>query len=380
MSNRFLVSVLKFLISLVLLTFIFSAAPFAIEDTVSRTFANIFEYASPDTQKSVVDIFMASCGSSENKSIITGVQLCTNESLRVELEDYCIKYKELKRKNMVVVNEEVEATCEFLEGGEVDEFCNKVREQPPQDSEGIQKACEDFQQGNLNDAEFFVNYMGSSFSNVKVPKFNFFKKYGDIIYYFQTHNILYVIVLMLLFGLVYFLIKDLSLVFVIISRILFNISIFLLLPYLVISAYDYFVGIDTDSLLRSFFEQRDFGANAIISILLIAFLSVYNSSLLTIAVVFLVLGSAGRIYGVILHRKKEPEKEEIKEKKDKEAKSIKKEKKGKEIKEVEVKETKDKKSKEVKSEQINNSKENKNKTIQENKLKDNKKSIIKKSN
>jgi len=308
MFNKFSIFILKFLISLVLITFIFSAAPFAIDDMIAKTFGNIFDYASPDTQNKTIEKFASACDSTdENGKIITAVQLCNDESLRSEVEEYCINYRDLLSKNRIETNEEVEKTCKAMEEGTIDEICDKLDGQIS-DTRGVPEICEDFKNGKINDRDFFVSFIGNTFGNVDIPKITLFEKFGKVILYFETYNILYVVILGFLFGFLFLLIKDVSLFFVILSGILFSISLFLLLPYIAIFAYDHFVGIETDILLESLFGQGGFDAKSILSVLLLAILSVYNKTLLTIVVIFLIFGVSGRIYGLIVHRKTEPEK------------------------------------------------------------------------
>jgi len=316
MPNKLPIFILKLFISIILVTFVFSAILVEVEDVIKNTFANIYEYASPDSQKNAVDKFESVC-SSEDKSqgAFLGIQLCNDLSLRADLEDNCETYKELKRKNEVVVDEELEKICGDLEGGKFDKFCEKQEKSiliP--DFKGMEKACAEYKAGTIEGKEFFVNYIGSAYGNIEVSKSNFFSSYKDTIRYFEAHSTLYIFVLVFLIWLLYLLIKDLSLVFTILGNILFNISLFLLIPFFIISSYVNTVGIQTDSLLSLFSEGgTSLQANIIVSLFLIALLSFYNKALITRAIIFFIIGGIGKLHRYMIRTGKEVKKKKVKE-------------------------------------------------------------------
>jgi len=316
MSNKLPIFILKLFISLILVTFIFSAILVEVEDVIKNTFANIYEYASPDSQKNAVDKFESVC-SSEDKSQGTflGIQLCNDSSLRADLEANCATYKELKIKNEVVVDEELEEICESLEEGTLDKFCEKQKKSIlVPDFKGMEKACIEYKAGTIEGKEFFVNYIGSAYGNIEVSKSNFFSSYKDTIRYFEAHSTLYILVLVFLIWLLYLLIKDLSLVFSILGNILFNISLFLLIPFFIVSSYINTIGIETDSLLSIFSEGGiSLQANIIASLLFISLFSFYNKALITRAIIFLIIGGIGKLHRYMILTGKDANKKKPKE-------------------------------------------------------------------
>jgi len=325
MLNKVLIFTLKLVIILVLITFISSSILVEVEQVIKNTFANIFEHASPESKKRAVDKFEGICTSSddENRTVILGVQLCKDPNLRQELEENCAKYEEFKIKNEVEEDKDFEETCDNIERTKFDKYCEKTKNTfLAPDLKGMERACEEYNEGKIDGKELFVNYIGSAVGNIEISNSNIFARYKKIVQFFETYSTLYVFVLLFFLWLLYLLIKDLSLVFTVLSRILFNISLFLLLPYFVISSYVDNVGIQTDVLLNLFSEGSvPLQANIILGLLLIALLSFYNKTLLTRAIIFFIIGTIGKLHRYMMRKKKvtstqtpKTKAEEIKEK------------------------------------------------------------------
>jgi len=317
MLKRISINILKFIISLVLITFIFSATFVEVGDVIKNTFGNIFEYASSETKEEVVGKFKDICSSNEeDEPVILGIQLCKDEELRTELEDNCARYQELKSKDKVTIDENLEEICDIFGEEKFERFCSKIERTPlAPDFEGMKKVCDDYNAGNIGDKELFVNYIGSAVGNIQLSKSDFYKNYKNTIQYFETYGILYIFVLVFLLWLLYLLLRDLSTVFIVLSSMLFNISLFLLLPYAALFTFQHIIGIQTDSLLMIFAHGGStLNINTILGLFLIAIFSFYNNALLTKAVIFFVIGVIGKTYKLTRNINKEKKDEDIKSK------------------------------------------------------------------
>ena len=95
-----------------------------------------------------------------------------------------------------------------------------------------------------------------------------------------------------------------------------------MLPYFAILAYDKFVGIDTTSLLGIFFQNAiGFDPKAILSVVLLMLLRTYNNFIITLGIIFLGFGVAGKAYSWKLKRQSEATETKTEKKTEKEKKA-----------------------------------------------------------
>jgi len=308
MLRKFFISIVRSLIVIILLTFIFSMVSVDFGDLIKDIFGGIYEYTSPEVQKQVVSNLAESCLSlGQGSNLLTFDELCNDRNLMNSMRENCREYRALKRKNIKIDNEEgMRETCEQLESGEIERICDELqgKESLLPDFRNMETLCRDYDDGKVSDKEFFSNFIGSSFGGqeMDLPKFEAFEKYDKIVRYLDDNKIIYVLILAILIAVLYLLFMDITLFLLALSGISFSIGFFILLPYFGILAYDNYVGIDTTPILGSLFGGGDlFDLKGIISLILILFLKLYNSFIITF--IFLVIGIIGKVYGFISKRK-----------------------------------------------------------------------------
>lgn len=253
--KNFLIWFIKNIIILLVATLIFSSITLDIPSLIKGVFGDIFAYASPEAQKQVIG--------------------------------------------------ELAGTCSLLEKSS--KFTARVG-----------AICADYKSGKINDKEFFFGVVGSAVPvNAAIPQIGVLDKYNEAINYLNKNKILYFAVLLVLTLFLYLLIMDVNVFLITLSQISFGIGMIIMLPYIAIIIYRNFVGFDTTPILGSMFGIGNiFDAKAISSVILLLFLRTYDSFIITMGIVFLVIGIAGKVYGFILKRKS-------KERKIEEAKSTK---------------------------------------------------------
>ncbi len=309
MIKKFLIWFVKSLIMLVIVTFVFASITTDLPDLLKGIFSDVFEYASPNVQKQVINSLAETCSSlDQGESLVSINQICNNASLLNSLKENCNDYRELKSRGIKIDNEEqVRETCEQLESGELDKACNQIhgKSSLAPDLSRVGVLCKDYKEGKINDKEFFFNIIGSAIpSQLETSQIKAFEKYNKIINYLNTNKIIYLAILLILVLILYLLIKNIKLFLLTLSVISFSIGIFILTPYLVILAYDKFIGIDTTGILSGLLGNADiFNAKSILSVILLMFLRTYNSFIITIGIIFLSLGIAGKIYQFYSKRK-----------------------------------------------------------------------------
>ncbi len=320
--KNFLIGIIKNIIVLFVATLIFSSITLDFPELIRGLFGDIFGYASPEVQKKVVSQLAETCSSlDKGESIVTINQLCVNRSILESMRENCANYRELKRRNIKVENEEeIRKTCFQIESGEIEEACNQLGEKNSllPDFSNIGALCKDYKSGKINDREFFFNVISGAIPTrqMQMPSIGFLERYNQAINYLNNNKIIYFVILAILIFLLYLLIMDIKLFLIALSGISFSIGILIMLPYFAILAYDNFVGIDTTPLLGSMFGLGNFDFKAVLSVVLLLFLRTYTQTIITLGIVFLIIGIAGKVYKIILKRKlktKEKPKEEIKE-------------------------------------------------------------------
>lgn len=244
--KKFLIWLVKNLLVLLLVTFIFSTVAFDVPQMIKGLFKDIFQYASPDAQKEVVGRLTLTCSSLDGKDT-SGLQ------------------------QMPVVS---------IDFSKIGSF------------------CKDYNSGNINDGEFFFNVIGSAIPDkLETPKAGILEKYNSIIGFLNQNKVYYIIVLLVLLTVLYLLAGSLNAFLAILSGISLSIGILILLPYAAIMAYEKFVGFDTTSILSSFLQgSLSFDPKAIVSVVLLMILRTYTSFIVTLGALFLGIGIAGKVY------------------------------------------------------------------------------------
>ena len=305
--KNFLISIIRSLIVLTFATLIFSTITLDFSNLIENIFGDIFVYASPEAQKQTISRLTETCSSLEQgQGALTINQICTNKSLIDSMKKDCDTYRELKRRNIKIGNEEqIKETCLQLESGELEKACNEMQKSSlVPDFSSIGSLCKDYKAGKISDKEFFFNVISGALpSNIQMPQIGFLEKYNQTINYLNKNKIIYFIILLISLIILYLLIMNVKIFLIVLSQISFSIGILIMLPYFAIITYDKFVGIDTTSILGSIFGLGNaFDPKAILSVVLLMFLRTYNSFILILGSIFLAIGIAGKVYNFIFKK------------------------------------------------------------------------------
>lgn len=303
--KKIFIAIIKNLIVLVIATFIFSSITLDFPNLLKGFFGDIFEYASPEVQREVVGKLAESCSGGKG-NVVTMAQLCTNKSLLDSMKQDCKTYRELQSKGIRVENEaKMEETCVKIESGEIDDDCSRLNKQSP-DYSKTNVLCKEYKDGKIDGKEFFYGIVASPFQGQQLesPQFGFLEKYNRLVTYLNNNKILYFVIIAVLLGSLYLLIKDFKVLLLTLGEISFNIGMIILLPYAAILLYDKFIGIDTTSILGSILGLGGlFDFRSIISVILLLFLRTYNNFIIIIGIILLAMGIAGKVYASVYKKK-----------------------------------------------------------------------------
>jgi len=255
--KKFLIWLVKNLLVLLLVAFIFSTVAFDVPYMVKGVFSDIFQYASPDAQKDVVGKLTLACSSLDGKDI-SGLQQASSV---------------------------------------------------PIDLSKIGSYCKDYNSGKINDREFFFNVVGSAIPDkLELPNAGVLEKYNSAIGFLDKNKVYYIIILLALLAALYLLAGNLNAFLAILSGISLSMGILILLPYAVIIAYEKFIGFDTTPILSSVLQGSfSFDPKAIASVVLLMVLRTYTSFIVALGAVFLGAGIAGKVYIRRLNKTAKPE-------------------------------------------------------------------------
>ena len=288
---------LKNLIVLLIATLIFSSIALNFPSFMQGLFGDIYQYASPDAQKDAIGRLTGACSSFQSREAVTLQELCTNASLMDSMKDNCKNYRELKSKGIPIENEaQVKESCNQIESGEIEEQCSRLNKKSVLDFNSIEALCKDYNSGKINDRQFFYSVIGSALGNNEKPKTGLFDRYYKFIEYLSRNKLLYLLALAVLTALLYLVLRDLKLFYAAVLGISVSIGLLILLPYFGILVYEKLVGIDTTSILIGMFGFGVFDPKALISVVLLMFLRTYNDFIITIGILFLSAGIAGKVY------------------------------------------------------------------------------------
>ena len=275
MLKKFLIWLIKNIVMLLLITLIFSTVALDVPSLVKEMFKDIFSYASPETQKEVVGKLTSVC-SGLDKS-------------------------------------------------------NPAEESPlPVNLSRIGSLCKDYNSNKINDREFFFNVIGSAVpDNFGMPNKNAVEKYYAAMNFLNSSKIIYFTILMVLLLVLYLLAGSLNAFLIILSSLCFSMGMLVLVPYVAIMVYDKLVGIDTTPLLETILGNNlSLDIKAIVSLVLLLLLRTYTRFVITLGIIFMAIGIAGKVYS--WKSKRQSSKPESKEDKKIKGEKVKKEKPSKE--------------------------------------------------
>ena len=276
MIRKFLIWIVKNLLILLLVTFIFSSVALDLPTMVKGIFNDIFQYATPQAQKEVVSKLTMACSALGGKDI----SVLQQETSKIPV---------------------------------------------PIDISKSGSLCKDYSSGKINDKEFFFSVIGTAIPDkMELPKVKALEKYNSVLDFLSKNKAYYIIILLALLGALYLLAGSLSKFLTILSGISFGMGILILLPYAAIMAYARFVGFDTTAILLSIVQgSLSFDVKAVASVVLLLILRNYTSFILILGFTFLGIGIAGKVYSWKLKRQKAEPRKEVKEEKSKKEKPAK---------------------------------------------------------
>ena len=313
MLRGFLIWLVKFLLGVAFLGLVFSAATPEITELMKNTFAGIYDRASLESQERIAKVAESFCLSEEDprqESVISGIERCQDNEMRLALEQDCKAFKSGKKADFEVIksNEDPGETCKAMEEGSLDKFCSKINQSAMlPDFESMKQACADYSSKKVDGRSLFLAFVGSLFSNLDISKLPGISEYPVLGYMLEMNLIVYTVLVLLLLAILAFLLKDMHVFLIAIASMLFGMSIFLLLPYIGIMAYEHYHGIETDSLFAMVSDEERStqgpSLEALLGLLMLVMLGIYTKSLLAIAIIFFVIGLIGKIYSFSIRRK-----------------------------------------------------------------------------
>ena len=213
----------------------------------------------------------------------------------------CNDYWQLKSEGTKPENwQEIEKTCNDIDSGRLDSECKKQNNLIPNpDFSGVASLCNEYRSGKIGQQELFTGFLLSPFGNqdFSAPDNGIIGKYNGLMAFLNGHKFIYAALIAILISSLYLLISDRLMLLYTFGEIAVSIGTIILLPYVLIIVYNFFVGINTTSVLTAIFGDTaaiDFGG--LLSILVLLFLRTYNTFILTIGVICLSLGIFTRIY------------------------------------------------------------------------------------
>lgn len=274
MFKKLFIWLAKNIIILLLVTLIFSTVAFDVPSLVEGIFKDVFLYASPESQKEVVSRLTVACSEFDKNNSNSENYLSLNLS-------------------------------------------------------NIGSLCKGYNSNKISDREFFLGVVGSAIpNNFGLPSMNAMGRYYAAMNVLNSRKIVYFTVISVLLLALYMLAGSLGAFLIILGSICFSIGMLILVPYIAIMAYDKLVGIDTTSLLETILGNGlSLDIKAIVSLVLLLLLRTYSNFIILLGIIFIAIGTGGKVYSWRLKRqstKPESEGDEmIKEKKSKKEKTSK---------------------------------------------------------
>ncbi len=296
------ISLIKYLITIISISLIFSYTAFDINKVLKESLSGIYHFSSEGSKSKMMEFLSDGCRSFSDENAVTMSQFCNNRTLMDSYKENCAEYRKLKKQGKIIKNEgEMEDSCRSIESGELEGQCRQLREKNAfPDVSGLKQACADYSSGNLSAEGFFADSLSRSFGSIENIDSPFFNKYHAFVSFIRSHILLLILFVAILFVLLFILISDIPSFLLAIAKIGLGISITILLPYAVVQAYDSFIGIDTSSILDTVLSGRpSFEPKSLASLMLLMVLKTYNSAILSLGVVLLIIGILGKIYSII---------------------------------------------------------------------------------
>jgi len=262
---------------------------------------SIYEHSSPEIQEKTVNWISESCLSQGTENIAdTVLGICTNQSLLHGIEGKCEEYMKLKEQGVTFPDSiSIEEECKKINSEEFLELCNDVRQGSfaGLNLSGIRQICLNYKSGNLSDKDFFLSLIGEVTGKLQQEENDSTSiNQGNISQLVKNKLFLVLILGLLLLGM-YLLINDIRLMLRELCSLLFWTGIFIILPYILILAYDKQFGIDTTGLMGRIFEDKNIVvADTIVSLVAVTILSLYNQVVVFFGLACLIAGAFGRAY------------------------------------------------------------------------------------
>lgn len=314
--RKFSIWLVKNLLILFVITLAFSSVTFSLPNFLKGVFEDVFTYANPESQKRVVSQLAETCSSLDQSGTITTTQLCSNKSLLSSMEEDCMEYRNARRKGLQFENEaEIQESCSKIESGEIEKRCEAMEKGSfYPDFNKIGTLCKDYKSGRINDKEFFYGVLSSPLDEkINLPSLSVIDKYNRAINYLNKNKIFYFIIIIALAVLLYFLIGDLMDFLIVLTDLSFVAGTIILIPYVIIVVYDVLFDIDTSSILGSMIGLVSLDLKAILSVVLLMILRTYSNLIITTGILFIAVGTIGKVYKIFY--KKPEEKAKVKKSK-----------------------------------------------------------------
>jgi hypothetical protein len=303
------ISLVKFLIILVVASLVFSSLIVDFPVLIKGIMVDVFEHSSDDSKAQVLNDLRGSCSVlDEGGSVVSAIQVCSNQELLDEMKATCTEYRKFKESGGLVENDEqLAVTCEKLESGEIDDACEGFKGNGlSSETTDVSNICEDYDNGNLDDGDFFAEFITSPLGNqeLEMPNINFLTAYNRIIRYLNSNKAIYFVSLAILLIILFFLINNWKFYLIMLGDILFSLGILIILPYLIIIGFDTFIGFDTTPVLDSFFGPGNgLEARSVVSVGLLLLMRIYTGFIIKVGFVFVALGIAGKLGKHYLNKK-----------------------------------------------------------------------------
>jgi len=300
-----LISVIKSLIVIISVGLIFSSTAPSIDRVLQDSFVDIYQYSSEISKAKMLEFLDKGCRSFADDDAVAIGQICNNQSMMESFKANCAEYRSLKEQGYTIKNEEeMENSCVNIESGELERQCAALGQRnSAYDAGKLKETCSSYLSGKIDDKEFFASSISQSFGSIENVDNPFFKKYNRFVSFLRNNMLLLVMSIIALFASLFFLTGNTPLFLLIIGKMCLSISITILLPYALVLAYDSFIGIDTSPILDSVLSgQPSFEPKSILSLVMLMLLKTYNSTMLTLGVILLIIGIIGKIY--LIARKK----------------------------------------------------------------------------
>jgi len=314
MLKKVLLSLTKLLIVMVSVSYIFSLTSLDTKTLVKETFEDVYTHSSPNATKQIVKNMAETCTAIEerNEGFDNIIQVCNNFTLISSMEANCANYRKLKERGAKALNEEeLEKACGYIESGEFQDACEQVRNKKLRaaDVSEVKIVCEKYNAGEINEGEFFKDYVVGSFVNedMLTPDNKILERYSEAVSYINQDKSIYIAALLVLIAILYLLTLDAVLFAKLLSALLINVGLIILLPYAAIFSYTTFAGIDTTPLFTAIGGSQGIDIKTVAEIILLSLLNIYSEIIIRIAAAALILGSIANIITKIINRKRAKE-------------------------------------------------------------------------